>query len=58
MCKANSVNDIYELSCNERNSTGTGVEKIGDVNELKGVKNKIDITTLNKTNKTFILISY
>lgn len=61
-----AVSDASRLGCNERNgagtSTGISVETSAgtrvDADESKGVESKIDIITLDKTNKTSILVSY
>lgn len=66
-CQASTVSDIAGPGYSEVDGTGTGVETdnteaagIGtiDNDEPEGAEGKVDITTLDKTNKIPILISY
>lgn len=53
--------DIAGLHCSELDgvSTGTGTTDARTIDDdrLEGVEGKVDITTLDKTNKILILIS-
>lgn len=59
---ASAVSDIIGPGYSEKNSAGTGTKTVagtrGDADGPEGSKGKIDITTLDKTNKTLILVNY
>lgn len=52
------MGDIVRLYCNKRDSVETYTETMGDADGPEGTKDKVDITTPDKTNKTYILVSY
>lgn len=58
MCKVNTVSDAVELGCSKAKNARTGFGTTNNTDGPKRPKNKIDITTPNKTNKTPILVSY
>ena len=57
MYKASAEGNAAKQSCSKRNGVEINAKTIGRVNRLEEVKGKIDITILNKANKTVILIS-
>ena len=52
------MGNIAEPGYSKENSAKTNAKTMGDTNKPEEAKGKIDITTLDKTNKTFILVSY
>ena len=58
MYNASAVGDAAGPGWSERDSAETGTGIIDDADRLEGVKNKVDITTLEKSNKIPILVSY
>lgn len=59
---ASVMDDIAWLNYSEEDSTGIGIKTAAktrsDVDGLKKAEGKVDITTLDKTNKIPKLISY
>lgn len=58
MYKARAVSNVAGFDCSVGDNAGTGDGTMGDTNRLKEAKDKIDITTPDKTNKTLIFICY
>lgn len=58
MCKTSTIDDIAAPTCIERNNIITDAKTIGDADGLKKAESKVNITTLKKTNKIPILVSY
>lgn len=52
------TSDAAGPGCSKRDDTRTGVGTMGNADEPEGTKGKVDITTLDKTNMTPILVSY
>lgn len=52
------TSDAAGPECSKRDDTRTGAMMIGNADEPEGIKGKVDITTLDKTNMTPILVSY
>lgn len=53
------TSDIAWPGCSDAgDGAGTSVGTIDDADESEGAKGIVDITILNKTNKTHILLSY
>ena len=52
------MSDTSGPSCSEGDSARTGARTMGDAEGPEGTESKIDIITLDKTNKTPMLVSY
>lgn len=52
------MGDITRPSYSEKDNTGTYIRMIGNMDRPERIKNKVDITISDKTNKTSILVSY
>lgn len=52
------MDEIIQPGYNKGNNIGTDARIMDDINRLEGAKDKINITTPDKTNKSPILINY